>query len=63
MKELKICGLWYCKDNEKEYYINITENMEKQVLEIRFRKSHNLLFEGKSLIINTFGLIKLIYNL
>jgi hypothetical protein len=26
VKELKICGMWYCNYNEKEYRLNITKN-------------------------------------
>ena len=29
VKELKICGLWYCRDTDKEYNLNITEKIEK----------------------------------
>jgi hypothetical protein len=57
VRELKICGFWYCKDTEKEYNLNITEKIDK------LWKPRNLTFEGKSLIIKTFGLSQLIYNL
>jgi hypothetical protein len=29
VRELKICELWYCKDTNKEYNLNITEKIEK----------------------------------
>ena len=61
--ELKICGLWYCKDNEREYNLNITEKIEKLSQKIKSWKPRNLTFEGKWLIIKTFGLSQLIYNL
>ena len=29
VKELKICGMWYCNDAQREYELNITEKIEK----------------------------------
>ena len=63
VKELKICGMWYCNDGEREYELNIMEKIEKLTNKIKLWKSRNLTFEGKSLIIKTFGLSQLIYNL
>jgi hypothetical protein len=54
VKELKICGLWYCRDADREYNLNITEKIEKLSQRIKLWKSRNLTFEGKSLIIKTF---------
>ena len=63
VKELKICGIWYCNMAENEYKLNITEKIEKLSHKIKLWKSRNLTFEGKSLIVKTFGLSQLIYIL
>ena len=63
MKEMKICGIWYCTDKEREYELNITEKIKKLEHKIKLWRSRNLTFEGKILIIKTFGLSQLIYNL
>jgi len=60
VKELKICGLWYCRDTDKEYNLNITEKIEKLSQKIKLWKPRNLTFEGKSLIIKTFHFIIII---
>jgi hypothetical protein len=42
VKELKICGMWYCYDVEGEYELNITEKIEKLNNRIKLWKSRNL---------------------
>jgi hypothetical protein len=63
VKELKICGIWYCNIIEREYSENITAKIEKLSHIIILWKSRNLTFEGKSFIIKTFGLYQHIYDL
>ena len=29
MKELQFCGLWYCRNEDREYELNIKEKIEK----------------------------------
>jgi hypothetical protein len=61
--DLKICGVWYCNNNEREYILNITDKVEKLIHKIRLWKSRNLTFEGKVLIVKTFGISQLVYVL
>ena len=61
--ELKICGIWYCNNIIKEYNRNITEKIEKLENKIRMWNARNLTFEGKILIVKTFGISQLIYVL
>jgi predicted nucleic acid-binding OB-fold protein len=61
--ELKICGIWYCSSIIKEYKRNITEKIEKLENKIRMWNARNLTFEGKILIVKTFGISQLIYVL
>ena len=63
MKEMKICGIWYCTNKEREYELNVNDKITKLEHKIKLWKSRNLTFEGKILIIKTFGLSQLIYNL
>ena len=61
--ELKICGIWYSSSAEREYHLNISQKIEKLTHRIKLWKPRNLTFEGRSLIIKTFGLSQLIYGL
>ena len=63
LKEMKICGIWYCTSKEREYELNISEKIKKLEHKIKLWKPRNLTFEGKILIVKTFGLSQLIYNL
>ena len=51
IKEFKVCGIWFCRDADREYKLNITDKIDKLASKIKLRKSGNLTFEGKSLII------------
>ena len=62
LKEIKICGIWYCYDQERAYKLNVTDKVEKLNSNLKRWKNRNLTFEGKSLIIKTFGISQLIYN-
>ena len=63
LNEIKICGIWYCHDQERAYKLNVTDKIEKLDSNLKRWKNRNLTFEGKSLIIKTFGISQLIYNL
>ena len=63
MTELKICGIWYCNDPERAYKLNITDKIVKLESNLKLWRSRNLTFEGKSLIIKTFGISQLVYGL
>ena len=63
INEIKICGIWYCYDQERSYKLNVIDKMEKLASNLKRWKNRNLTFEGKSLIIKTFGMSQLIYNL
>ena len=61
MEKLKICGIWYCNETEEEYNQNIKDKINKLEHKIKLWNSRNLTFEGKILIIKTFGISQLIY--
>ena len=63
LKEIKICGIWYCNDEARAYKLNITDKILKLESNLRAWRSRNLTYEGKSLIIKTFGLPQLIYGM
>jgi hypothetical protein len=60
---IKICGLYYCSDTEKEYELNVKEKIQKLNHKIRAWTHRHLSMEGKVLIIKTFGISQLIYNM
>jgi hypothetical protein len=60
---LKICGLYYCNDINEEYNLNVTEKINKLTLKIKQWVPRRLTMEGKILIVKTFGLSQLIYNM
>jgi hypothetical protein len=63
INEVKICGIWYCNSLDREYNLNITEKINKMGSILKSRKNRNLTYEGKILIIKTFGLSQLVYAL
>ena len=63
LKEIKICGIWFCTNKEKEYKLNIQDQIIKMGNMMSSWKSRNLTLEGKSLICKTFGLSQLVYCL
>ena len=60
---MKICGIWFCNNNDNEYKLNVTDKILKLESMLRSWRSRNLTFEGKSLIVKTFGLSQIIYGM
>jgi hypothetical protein len=60
---IKICGIFYCSDPSEEYDRNILEKIERLEGQLKSWMCRNLTLEGKILIVKTFGLSQLIYNL
>jgi hypothetical protein len=63
ISNLKICGLNYSNDSDNEYNNNISSKIDKLECNLKKWMVRNLTFEGKILIVKTFGLSQLIYNL
>jgi len=61
--KLKICGIVFSTDPNVEYEENIMEKIDKLEGQLRRWMCRNLTLEGKILIVKTFGLSQLIYNL
>jgi hypothetical protein len=61
--QMKICGLYFCNDPVVEYDHNILSKVERFELQLKKWMCRNLTLEGKILIIKTYGLSQLIYNL
>jgi hypothetical protein len=61
--KIKICGLYFCTDKNEEYEENIMEKIERLEGQLKRWMCRNLTLEGKILIVKTFGLSQLIYNL
>jgi len=60
---LKICGIYFCNDPETEQNKNVEEKIVKLRNKLKLWQSRHLTFEGKSLILKTFGISQLIYNM
>jgi hypothetical protein len=63
VEKIKICGLIYASDLNEEYNFNVNEKITNLTTKIRKWTGRNLTMEGKSLIVKTFGLSQLIYNM
>jgi exonuclease III len=63
IKELKICGLYFCNNKEDEYKLNVSDKIDKLSYKIKQWTPRHLTMEGKALIIKTFGLSQLVYNM
>jgi exonuclease III len=61
--KMKICGLYYCTINEEEYELNVKEKIKQLSYKIKLWTPRNLTMEGKILIVKTYGLSQLIYNM
>ncbi len=60
---VKICGLIYSNDPDLEYSKNVTDKIDKLSIKIRQWIPRHLTMEGNILIVKTFGLSQLIYNM
>jgi exonuclease III len=60
---LKICGIYYCNNQEEEHEKNVIDKIAKLRDRLRVWQSRHLTLEGKSLILKTFGISQLIYNM
>jgi hypothetical protein len=63
LQSVKICGLYFCADNDEEYKLNVLEKINKLSYKIKLWTARNLTIEGKTLIVKTFGISQLIYNM
>ena len=61
--KIKICGLYYCCNPQEEYQLNVLEKIEKLNLKMKMWSHRHLTMEGKVLIVKTFGLSQIIYNM
>ena len=60
LTEIKICGIWYCSEQERGDKLNITDKIAKLENNLRLWRSKNVTFEGKSLILKAFGISQLV---
>ena len=63
IQKIKICGLFFSSDTDEEYDLNVIEKIKKLGYKIKLWTARNLTIEGKILIVKTFGLSQLIYNM
>ena len=63
VENMKICGLFFCTSQTAEHNLNVNEKIKKLSDKIRAWSHRHLTMEGKILIVKTFGLSQLIYNM
>ena len=63
VSKLKICGIYFCNDRNEEYKLNVLDKIDKLSYKIKSWIPRHLTMEGKSLIVKTFGLSQIIYNM
>jgi len=63
VNKIKICGLYFCADLNEEYSLNVRDKITKLENKIKIWSHRHLTMEGKTLIVKTFGLSQLIYNM
>ena len=63
VEKIKICGLNYCSNIDEEYQLNVVEKIKKLSYKIKLWSQRHLTMEGKTLIVKTFGLSQIIYNM
>ena len=63
VNQIKICGLIYANNKEEEYKSNVNNKIKKMEIKLKQWTHRYLTMEGKSLIVKTFGLSQLIYNM
>jgi hypothetical protein len=63
VEKIKICGLFYCTYLNEEYQLNVSEKIKKLSYKIKLWTHRHPTMEGKALIVKTFGLSQIIYNM
>ena len=63
VSKMKICGIYYCSDLNEEHHLNVSMKIDKLSEKLKRWSSRNLTMEGKVLIVKTFGLSQIIYNM
>ena len=63
VETIKICGLFFAIDENEEYKMNVVEKTNKMVYKMKIWSKRNLSMEGKILIVKSFGISQLIYNM
>ena len=63
VEKIKICGLYFCTNHDEEYQLNVLEKIKKLTYKIKLWTQRHLTMEGKVLIVKTFGLSQIIYNM
>ena len=63
IRKMKICGLYFCTNENEEYKENVLNKIEKLSYKIKSWTTRHLTLEGKTLIVKTFGLSQIIYNM
>jgi hypothetical protein len=58
-----MCGLNYCSNIGEEYQLNVVEKIKKLSDKIKLWSQRHLTLQGKTLIVKTFGLSQIIYNM
>jgi hypothetical protein len=61
--QLKICGIYFCESDDEDHKLNVLDKIDKLKLNLKKWQTRNLTLEGKSLILKTFGISQLIYNM
>jgi exonuclease III len=60
---IKICGLFFVPSKEEEHKLNVQNKILKLEMKIKSWSQRHLTMEGKILIVKTFGLSQIIYNM
>jgi exonuclease III len=63
VQKMKICGLYFCNDHNEEYKLNVNDKIDKLKYKMKLWIRKFLTMEGKALIIKTFGISQIIYNM
>jgi hypothetical protein len=63
VNRIKICGLFYCSAEDDEHKLNVDEKIVKLQNKMKLWTHRHLSMEGKTLIVKTFGLSQVIYNM
>ncbi len=63
VEKIIMCGLYFCSNEDEEYQLNVVEKIKKLSYKIKLWSQRHLTIEGKTLIVKTIGLLKIIYNM